>query len=626
MSVSLTIDGLERRVISFEISQSEGEAAVLDVVTGNPGIGVLTAGPEQRGSLSVGGVTVFEGRMASAPSDLGGLRVTLELIAAPADLDDQLAAFADTLRQRPWFDPLFFGGGNPPPADGEEPVKRDPAEVLETRAAHFHIDPVSHAISLSDVIDGTATIALGTSFDQASLDPQPQEPPLLRASVEVSAEWNQEADGTVDIANRVCGFPIQTMTDPSSVGTAGAIGNDSGWSVESADTESERFDSPEKFWTGETQDVPVVRRDAQGNIVERSTVQQRTLAPLDCWKFHLRRMLARYRYSQSRREQVFVTMAARVAPVVGAKEETLSALSLSSVTEDTETPAWQPDTQYLHGDVVQRDGRYFECRLDHVSPGFFSILPSDRQYQFVDLGPGGSVNILVQWVPVQGASKAALADARSASFFDTDRGREAVAHAALRLNALLRRRMRCYNITFRGEWDLLKDVSTKHAVSLTHWLYPGGVTGKVISYRKAWNAGDSRQCYVEVTIGVCAGTAAADPDYDLPSGYSDAFEDGYTESWTGSVGPVSFELQADAPVEPVNPYRLGNPDYAVVYSRWDNLYPEQIAAARAAEAQGRLAVDAVNDLPTSYEVRMRDISSTRLLLRRMVAACKPARP
>lgn len=650
------------RVINFTLSQNEGEAAILSVEAPTPGVNGL-AGMAGYYDLEGAGVG-FRGYLHAAPGNVSGARITAEFIAQPEDLDEALKAYANTLRDLPYYDPLFFGGERNWGGVDDDGVEieddRDPAEVLEARSAVFHIDPETHEISLSDYLEGEAgNIDVGTRFDAASLSTAIVDSPVIEATADLVCEWTQSASGTVNIASRLNFGLSGSLTDPSSVTDRGSIGADSGWSVERAVFRSWWEPTLSRFYTGRYDDVTQSKINPVTGEPEDETVRQWEIAPLKRYWLDVDRMDASYSYSQARREVVSFTMRCDAQPVLGERrKEKMGRFTLSSVTEDMATPKWRPDTYYEKGSLVQYAGRTYEAqhdippaeRFDPFGEVFFTTWGSP--YRVVRPGTwyNGRPNIwevvrvggmMPQWKRVP--SQAALPDPRSPTFFGTPRGRMAAMHLALRLRAFLRKRMRAYNVTFRGTWEDLAGVTLKHTVTLSHPSLPGGTaTGKVIAYRKVWKGEDpQRTRYVEVTIGCAAGNGSAAPEDVAWPSYSEAFEDGYAEDDSAErvekVDDLTVTLTGPSPYVPVDPYLLGNPSYAVVNVKWENLYEDQIREAHRADAALKRALfrfeedlppnaaDAVSQMPTSYSVQMRSLRSGGVLVRNMKAVTSVAR-
>lgn len=643
------------RVINFVLSQNEGEAAILSVEAGNPGIGGL-AGRTGQHALSGAGVG-FQGYLHAAPGNVAGARLTAEFIGQPDNLDERLRTFANTLRVRPYYDALFFGGERNwggVDEDGEEIVDdRDPADVLEARSAVFHIDPASHTISLSDYLDGEAgDIDVGTHFDAASLSTAIVGTPVAEITADLTCEWNQTASGMVNIAPRILPGWRPTLTPIASISERGGIGGDSGWTIGSGTFRQLLMQTARYYYTGSVETVTRKKFNPVTEELEDMEFERHQVAPLKRFDIALTHLDASYSYSQARREVVSFRMGCDAQAALGQrKKEKFGSFSLSSVTEDTATPKWREGQPYESGDIVQAGGKRYRAVKNIAPASEFSPMTEDTlqtHYRIVSIQhsaarawtTGNAPEI--QWREMP--SLAALPDARAASFFDTPRGREAALHLALRMRAYLRRHMRVYHVTFRGTWEDLAGVTLRHTVSLSHPALPGGSsTGKVVAYRKVWRGEDpNRTRYVEVTIGCCAGNGSPPPEPLAFPGYSSAFADGYAQHGGLSKGissassGVNVTLSGPVPIQPIDPYRLGDPGYAVIGVSWQNDLARQLAIAGAADYAMRNAIEnkaeelprsaaqAVSDSPTSYEIRMRSLRSGGVITRNLKALTSPA--
>jgi hypothetical protein len=625
------------RVINFELTQSEGEVARL-VVDTEPAAGWASG----MHTLHADGLTA-KGILVAVPSGLQGRRVKLEFECRSANFEEQLKAYADTLRVAPYYDELFFGGKKKP-LDGEDD-DRDPAEVLEARSAVFWVDPATHAIQLSDVIAEPAGFDfydVGPYYDQASFQFMPVDTVVNSASMDLSVEWDQQASGQVNIASR---FPNEyTFTPPGTEGVS-EMGGSSGWSVDDFLWGSASGETFTTYYTGEVEDREYVITDASGGTVSAQTLHVPIKAPLRTYSLVCYEAWARYDYSQARREIVRLKAVSNVWPAFGesVRHDRLSNISLSSVTDDPVTPLWKPNTEYEAGDVVQIGGKVYKALVSHTSGEQFVEDSEDTtavRYELVGHGRLSFYRTIMTGDPSQtlwkespGLSQAPLKDARSYSFFDTTRGEQAVAHAALRLRAYLRKRMRAFTITFRGTWEMLADITLDDSVRINHWSLPGGAAiGKVVSYRKVWKGEDpNRTRYVEVTLGVSAGAPyMGSPPVEVTGAYTLAFAGGYANgdgSRAVAAGEGSVVIDPTEIEKPVDVYRLDDPDYVVTSFHVHNEFPWQTATASRADALlidairqkasplPPNAAEAVSEIPLEYHYTMRDLRSGGVLER-----------
>lgn len=204
----------EENVFSFEVQHAEGEFATLRVELRNPRVGLLTPsrdlwawlGYSEDGSTA-GATPLFFGRVVGVPESITDEIVSLQFIARPSDYDAQKAALAETLKVEPFWDPVWIN-----------PAERDnPDVVLEARPQNWHIDRVTHSVTVSDIIegeDGTITLSPSDMF-QDSLSLAFRDSPVTTLNCTATVYWEQAAKGTLDITSKV-------------VAAFGAAGSDTG--------------------------------------------------------------------------------------------------------------------------------------------------------------------------------------------------------------------------------------------------------------------------------------------------------------------------------------------------------------------------------------------------------------
>lgn len=190
----------DENVLSFSFDRQEGDFPTLTVDVVNPiedgvAVGLLGAGRKQHVWFSYGeapsAVPLFFGRIVAVPSSIIRSVVTLEFIARPADLNAQKSALAESLKVLPWYDPIFVDAQH----------RNDPDLVLEAYAAMWHFDPVTHDVTISDILigeDGTVEFEHGDHiFDGLEIDFGTT--PLTQVRVNAELIWTQLAKGGVDL-------------------------------------------------------------------------------------------------------------------------------------------------------------------------------------------------------------------------------------------------------------------------------------------------------------------------------------------------------------------------------------------------------------------------------------------
>lgn len=139
----------DESIFSYEYVWAEGDFAGIDFVIRNPRIGLLNASRKKYAWFSMetapGVLTpIFYGRIVGVPDNIFEELVTVSYTARPVDYIDQKEAVADGLRVAPYWDPLLI-----------HPDKvTDPDVVLEGYSKVWNIDPVTHVVTVSDVING----------------------------------------------------------------------------------------------------------------------------------------------------------------------------------------------------------------------------------------------------------------------------------------------------------------------------------------------------------------------------------------------------------------------------------------------------------------------------------------
>lgn len=606
-------------VLSLRISQSEGEFATATVETENPGLGLLAAGRQQWALISASesgdpgdAELLFRGRVLALPSSLAGPTIELEFVAEPEDSEDKLRAFAEPLKVLPYYDYLYVPEGS----------EDDPNEVLEARGALFDFDRKTHAISLTDFLEGERVIDVGDRHDRDAFSLSPGEPPVSRARMLVSCEWEQRARG-------ICVLPtgrgefrgIATCTPhtlEASVPERGAgIGANSGWTVESSELRLTGLSEGPWMRTGYLVDVT----DEFGNVIWQEPEE----GQLDVAHYSLDQFFARFDYRQSRREQAELVLDASSQPVLGAvREQRLEDVALGDLLADTVTPHWQPNTFYNIGDKVKWNGGVWKCNFDHWSAATWG-------QDFIETAYTGGQGYKyfyghrINWFATE--TQAPLGDSRRWSYFDTERGRRSLEHGLLRLRAFLRSRLRCVDVRLLGSWEDLADVSCRDSVRFTHPGLPGGgAVGKVAGYEMVWSGDGER--YVEVSLGVSTGTGDTLPVAEIgePTWVSDDWvEIGYAAR-TGAqsaVDDIVYELEAADPVVHVNPFALSSPLYSVLQFEIKNRADVQLAAAARLGRSGGIADEAVVARPTKLTLRLRDISGEDTLVREYTVSGQP---
>lgn len=188
----------DEELFSLEISQLEGEFPTATCEIRNPNVGLLGPGRKRWAWFSYrdGEGTVHPllfGRLVGVPEQLVGELVRLVFIARPVDYEAQKIALAETLKVAPWWDELWFS----------EDDRRDPDKVLEGRPAVWHVDRVTHVVTVSEVIEGDSIVDISDDAFHDSVRVGYTGAPVRKVVVDATVRWDQTAAGTIDVTKHI---------------------------------------------------------------------------------------------------------------------------------------------------------------------------------------------------------------------------------------------------------------------------------------------------------------------------------------------------------------------------------------------------------------------------------------
>jgi len=178
-------------VYSIQIDGREGEVAILTLVLKNPRIGLLNAGRKLWIWLSWSDGTntfpVFFGRLVGIPENVFGELVSLVFLAKPLDFDQQRFDVGASLKELPWFDPVFV----------DSRLWDDPDAIAETRSVRYQCtrgeDGAPLVVSISDILQGEDGVEVFTE-DEVPMDTVSltiSGAPLSSISVKAPVTWTQ---------------------------------------------------------------------------------------------------------------------------------------------------------------------------------------------------------------------------------------------------------------------------------------------------------------------------------------------------------------------------------------------------------------------------------------------------
>lgn len=188
------LDRFDEHIYSFKIDHEEGQIPTLELTIKNPRIGLLNPSRKTWAWLGYrhpidGLIPLFHGVLVGIPSGLFKELITLQFIARSHTYIADKQAVAETMKVRPYYDPLWL----------DDSKRDDPDSILEGWSALWHIDRITNAITASDVLtgeDGTVTFDGDHAFYD-SVGVEIGQPPLVNIRVEASARWTQRASGYI---------------------------------------------------------------------------------------------------------------------------------------------------------------------------------------------------------------------------------------------------------------------------------------------------------------------------------------------------------------------------------------------------------------------------------------------
>ena len=188
-------------ILKATVEHDEGQIPMMTIEIPNPGIGLLSAGRNYWVwfSVSVDGapaVPLFFGRIIGLPTDLSPSAMTIQvkLIARPQDYISAKQLAVEPYKNTWMYDPVFI-----------DPTKRDdPDTILEGVSGLIHVDRVTGAVSVSDVLigeDGTVDFTGNGDVFMDSVHMHLDQSPLVAVNVKANVRWRQQYTGFFDVAS-----------------------------------------------------------------------------------------------------------------------------------------------------------------------------------------------------------------------------------------------------------------------------------------------------------------------------------------------------------------------------------------------------------------------------------------
>ncbi|MBR0687354.1 hypothetical protein JQ594_15590 [Bradyrhizobium manausense] len=190
---------MDEYIFSLQRVLAEGDKPTLELVIRNPHIGLLNSARKQWAWLARdvnGTITpIFYGRLVAAPKDIFKELMTINLVAWPVDFFNQRQKLAEQIKVSGPYDPVFL-----------DVTKRDdPDALLEAVSGLYHVDPASHVVTISDILngeDGNIDITADQHlYDEMNADLD-QNFALTAILMDATVTWNQTGQGYIDMGRQ----------------------------------------------------------------------------------------------------------------------------------------------------------------------------------------------------------------------------------------------------------------------------------------------------------------------------------------------------------------------------------------------------------------------------------------
>ena len=439
--------------------------ATVSIDVKNPRVS-LSSLPDHRILISDRGNLLFDGRLSVVPRGNVSSVVTIEAIARPDDLDDQISAMVEAHKTAPGYDPLCVPEGS----------EDEPSEVFAGYSKVVAYSPTGQ-ISAVDALSGSSSMSLMPEMSSLRYDTSAV---AKEFGVKLSVEWTQL--GLQTFFDSSWFYDVSTMMPEALIQNFPKVGTSvgDGWTV----TESLAREKVDAFG------------DAEREIVEREEqVAADELDPafIEEGSYTLRAEIASmelglgitYRFEANRKEMAEFSIPTGLQEGVHDDSTEWEEIGLRDIAAVDDSPAWRPATEYTIGDRVVDGGMVYEARRDHLS---------------------GETRDPLNWTEVGEASY--ISSRRAGSFLQSERGAAVIEHCVERIRARARIASRCVEVSFEAPmpdpWTVAEDME----VTLAHPQIPGGyVSGRLIRSDLIWEPG---RRILSGTIGCAPGLGETD--------------------------------------------------------------------------------------------------------------------
>jgi hypothetical protein len=509
---------LDEVIASFEIDQTEGDFAALDITVKNPHIGLLHAGRKVWAWLSVdlnwqrnGTFTpdlrpMMLGRLLGIPEGLISERVTLSFIARPLDLAEQKEAVAAALRVLPTYDPVFL----------TPEAQADPDSVLEALPELWHIDRTSLVVSTSNILAGEDGLDefLESEVPYDSVQIHIGQVPARAIELTGRVNWTQSSSGGVNLGN----FNFLTYAGKSLLDNWPKTNDtfDGGWRVTS------------------------------GNIVDNYGIDNTETS-----SFTLQWSNTQKKHAVG--DTISTSLSSSIALLTGPSIVTeltfgsKTGIGEASVnTTSVRIPLWALSANLALGYDAARDRQETISFIMRANFQSLVTVPDDNDVKRIDI-TGGNVGVALP------GGEVPIGTVLRRSYFSTARGLRSLEYLLLRARAELLHASRAVEITFNCKFERALALSCRKNALLHDRRIPGGsAQGKIIKYSIKLDGTDG-VAFGTVTIGCAIGYGGSvvaipgDPTY-VEDGYvTNGYQARENQLVPLDAGDVGYTVPIDAP-------------------------------------------------------------------------------
>ncbi len=408
---------------------------------------------------------IFSGRLISFPLKFGNSCLQLEFISEPDDYQNQLDEFSrknielhktidkhNVLENLVDFDDLFYCSKD----------LNNPTIFLESNSKIFYWNMKTGKLFLSDINIGSKDIEInGDDILENSLHVRLAREPYRSINISVSANWIQYLSGFIDLYPTVAkyfnGGVVNSFTNiKKGIENLCKFSYKSGYQLMYCKiNESVPKKDIQYFQT-----YPLVSRDF---VIPESEYSKHATVKFKRFYF-CGKMLINWSYKQKRTEIASVKIVN--SSVVHGRDKSIH-LKLNSIQLPKSYPYWNLFTYYGCSQRVLHNGFVFESKESHFSGEAFE----ESFWKKIEKIPD------------------ALLDGSTGSFFETERGKNAVKYAMQKAIALINYSSRYVEISFTIPAKEFLSVSIDDQITIVDSRFQNGkISGKVTKTKFIANA------------------------------------------------------------------------------------------------------------------------------------------